>query len=271
MAEESVPRRALVTGSSSGVGEGIAKGLAQAGYAVVVHGRDKARTEQVAKGIRDSGGRAFAVTGDLVEPGAAARIKQQCEAELGGIDILVNNAGGRTSGWNHMDWFGIKSEEWVEVYKLNVVASAQMIEQFVPGMKQRGWGRVIQISSGIAIQQPPVFPDYQAAKAAEVNITGSLSRALSGTGVTANVISLGIIHTPGSDGELNKAAHGLGMKQWQEDERKLALGFFRIAAGRIGRPEDVAAAVMYMCGPNSGFLTGAHLVLDGGGATPYMF
>jgi NAD(P)-dependent dehydrogenase (short-subunit alcohol dehydrogenase family) len=228
------------------------------------------RTDKVATSIREAGGRAFAVTGDLTEPGVATRIKQQCEAELGGIDILVNNAGGRTSGWEHMDWFGIKAEEWLEVYKLNVVASVQMIEQFVR-QQTRGWGRVVQISSGIAIQQPPVFPDYQAAKAAEVNMTGSLSRKLAGSGVTANAISLGIIHTPGSDAELNKAAGALGMKNWQEDERKLALGFFRIAAGRVGRPEDVAAAVLYMCGTDSGFLTGAHLVLDGGGATPYMF
>lgn len=271
MTDESIHRRVLVTGSSSGVGEGIAKKFGKVGYEVVVHGRDKARAEKVANAIRADGGRAIAVTGDLVERGVAARIKEQCEEQLGGIDILINNAGGRPGGWDHMDWLGIASEQWLAAYELNVVASAQMIEQFVPGMKTRGWGRVVQISSGIAIQQPPVFPDYQAAKSAEVSMTGSLSRALAGTGVTANVISLGIIHTPGSDAELNKAAGALGMKNWQEDERKLALGFFRIAAGRVGRPEDVAAAVLYMCGPDSGFLTGAHLVLDGGGATPYMF
>ncbi|WP_322047955.1 SDR family oxidoreductase [Paraburkholderia sp. J67] len=260
-------KRALVTGSSSGIGEGIAHQLAEAGATVVVHGRNPQRTSAVARAINERGGRAISVTGDLTEDGVAAHIREQVDAELGGIDVLVNNAGGRYAGFDHMDWFGIPAQDWLGSYKLNVVAAALMIEQFVPGMKARGWGRAIQISSGIAIQQPPVFPDYQAAKTAVVSLSGSLAKALSGSGVTSNTISAGVIYTPGSDGELDKAARAFGMDDWQKDERRFALEFFHHAVPRVGRPGDIAGAVLYMASQQADFITGAHLVVDGGGAS----
>jgi 3-oxoacyl-[acyl-carrier protein] reductase len=271
MSQDNNPKRALVTGSSSGIGAAIARKLARAGHSVVVHGRDRVRTEKVAAEIRAAGGRALPVLGELTQPGIPEQIQQQVDAEIGGLDILVNNAGGRPGGWNHMDWFGIPPEDWLQAFKLNVMATVAMIERFAPGMKARGWGRIIQISSGIHLQQPAVFPDYQAAKAAEVSITRSLFRSLAGTGVTANVVTPGIIYTPGSDAELNKAAGAVGLKVWQDDERKLATQFFKLAANRLGRPDDIATAVLYFCGPDTDYVTGAHLVIDGGGATPYMF
>jgi NAD(P)-dependent dehydrogenase (short-subunit alcohol dehydrogenase family) len=260
-------KRALVTGSSSGIGEGIARRLAEAGVTVAVHGRNPGRTSAVADAIKAAGGQAIAVTGDLVEDGAAERIRDRIDAQLGGVDILVNNAGGRFAGFNHMDWFGIPAADWIGSYKLNVVAAALMIEQFVPGMKERGWGRAIQISSGIAIQQPPVFPDYQAAKTALNSLSGSLAKALGGTGVTSNVISAGVIYTPGSDDELAKAANAFGLEDWKKEERRFALEFFHHSVGRMGRPDDLAAAVLYMASPLADFVTGAHLVVDGGGAS----
>ena len=130
-------KRALVTGSSSGIGEGIARRLAESGVTVVVHGRNAERTSAVVDAINSSGGQAHSVIGDLVEEGVPQRIREKVDAELGGIDILVNNAGGRFAGFNHMDWFGIPAREWVGSYQLNVVAAAMMIEQFVPAMKQR--------------------------------------------------------------------------------------------------------------------------------------
>jgi NAD(P)-dependent dehydrogenase (short-subunit alcohol dehydrogenase family) len=260
-------KRALVTGSSSGIGEGIARRLAQAGVTVAVHGRDAGRTHAVAEAIKSAGGKAIEVIGDLVADGTAQKIREKVDAELGGIDILVNNAGGRFAGFNHMDWFGIPAREWVGSYQLNVVAAALMVEQFVPAMKQRGWGRTIQISSGIAIQQPPVFPDYQAAKAALVSMSGSLAKALTGSGVTSNVISAGIIYTRGSEAELAKAAKAFGMADWQKEERRFALEFFHHTVGRMGRPDDLAAAVLYMASQQADFVTGAHLVVDGGGAS----
>lgn len=124
---------------------------------------------------------------------------------------------------------------------------------------------MIQIASAVALHQPPHFPDYQAAKAAEINLSRSLSRSLAGTGVTANAISAGIIHTPGSDGEINGIAAELKLEGgWQANERHIALNVFRQTAPRVGRPEDIAAAVCFLASPRADFVTGVNLVIDGG-------
>jgi len=258
-------KRALVTGSSSGVGEAIARSLASEGVTVVVHGRDVKRTQSVMEGIASAGGRAYAVTTDLTDEAATRTLSDEIEARIGGIDILVNNAGGRPKGWERNGWLGQGAAAWVDTYKLNVVATARMIDTFTPGMIQRGWGRVIQIASAVALHQPPHFPDYQAAKAAEINLSRSLSRCLAGTGVTSNSLALGIIHTPGSENELAGIARETGLgDDWRTGERKLALEVFRQTVGRVGRGADVAALVAFLASPLAEFITGTNIVIDGG-------
>lgn len=257
-------KRALVTGSSSGIGAGIALMLAAEGAHVVVHGRDKERTAETAATIREHGGRADEVLGDLTVESEAAQACDQILAS-GGVDILVNNAGGRYGGWERNGWLATSPGSWLETYKLNVVSTATLINRLAPVMAERGWGRVIQIASAVALHQPPHFPDYQAAKAAEINLTRSLSRSLAGTGVTANCISAGIIHTPGSAAELDDIAAELRLAGgWRANERHIAVEVFRQTTGRVGRPEDIAAAVCYLASPRADFVTGVNLVVDGG-------
>ena len=258
-------KRALVTGSSSGVGVAVARSLAAEGVTVVVHGRSVKRTQSVAEQITSAGGRAHAVTTDLTDEAATRTLSDEIEARIGGIDILVNNAGGRPKGWERNGWLGQGAAAWVDTYKLNVVATARMIDTFTPGMIQRGWGRVIQIASAVAIHQPPHFPDYQAAKAAEINLSRSLSRSLAGTGVTSNSLALGIIHTPGSENELAGIARETGLgDDWRTGERKIALEIFRQTVGRVGRGTDVAALVAFLASPLADFITGTNIVIDGG-------
>jgi len=257
-------KRALVTGSSSGIGEGVALMLAAEGADVIVHGRDRARSQRTADAIRALGGRADIVIGDLTDAAQAAEICAQTTA-LGGVDILVNNAGGRSGGWARDGWFNTSADAWIATYKLNVIATAVMINGLTPHMISKKWGRIIQISSAVALHQPPNFPDYQAAKAAEINMSRSLSRGLAGTGVTANSISAGIINTPGSDGEIASIAAELGLEGgWQQHERHIALNVFRQTADRVGRPEDIAAAVCFLASPKAAFITGVNLIIDGG-------
>jgi 3-oxoacyl-[acyl-carrier protein] reductase len=257
-------KRALVTGSSSGIGEGIALMLASEGASIIVHGRDRQRTARTAEQIRANGGRAEEVIGDLMDDAEAEAVCRQVLA-LGGVDILVNNAGGRHGGWARTGWFGSSPQSWIATYKQNVISSATLIERLAPTMISQGWGRVIQIASAVALHQPPNFPDYQAAKAAEINLSRSLSRGLAGTGVTSNSISAGIIHTPGSEAEISSVAAEIGLSGgWQAHERHIALNVFRQTTDRIGRPEDIASAVCYLASPRAAFITGINLVIDGG-------
>ena len=218
----------------------------------------------IAAMIRENGGHADEVLGDLTDPDQVDAVSRQL-LDSGGVDILVNNAGGRHGGWERDGWFGTSPDNWLETYKLNVISTAALVNSLVPAMRERGWGRVIQIASAIALHQPPNFPDYQAAKAAEINMTRSLSRGLAGTGITANSISAGIIHTPGSAAELAAIAAELQLEGgWQAHERHIAVEVFHQTAGRIGRPEDIAAAVCYLASPRADFVTGVNLVIDGG-------
>ncbi|WP_250520729.1 MULTISPECIES: SDR family oxidoreductase [unclassified Caballeronia] len=257
-------KRCLVTGSSSGIGRSVALELAKEGAEIIVHGRDAARTRQTAMEIRSAGGTAFEVLGDLMNEAQAQCVADDVRA-LGGVDILVNNAGGRHEGWAQLGWLGNKGSNWIETYKQNVVSTVTLINALAPVMVERGWGRIIQIASAIALHQPPNFPDYQAAKAAEINLSRSLSRGMAGTGVTSNAISVGIIHTPGSDAELVNIARSAGFGEaWSAHERELALGVFRQSTGRVGRPEDIAAAVCFLASARADFITGINMVVDGG-------
>ena len=136
-------KRALVTGSSSGIGAGIAKALAAEGVAVVVHGRNAERASSVAEEIRQSGGQAAMAVCDLAAEGGAADVAQTAPAAFGGIDILVNNAGGASES-EVQSWFALPVSEWAVTYKRNVLSAGYLIHALAPAMKENGWGRIIQ-------------------------------------------------------------------------------------------------------------------------------
>lgn len=164
-------KRALVTGSSMGIGECIAKVLAQEGALVTVHGRDEERTNKVTEEIVAKGGKAFAVTGDLATDEGAQQVADKVVTALSHVDILVNNAG----IYGNSGWMDTTPDDWAHIYNVNVVSMVRLIRHLVPGMKKLGWGRIIQIASGEAIQPFPQMPDYAATKAVNVNMTVSLA------------------------------------------------------------------------------------------------
>ena len=136
-------KRALVTGSSAGIGEAIAKAIGAEGAAVIVHGRHAERAEGVAKAIRAAGGTADVVLGDLSTDDGAASVTQ-ASLKGGIVDIVVNNAG----SYDPTTWEDVKPEQWVATYESDVVSALRMVQALLPGMKERGWGRCIQIGSG---------------------------------------------------------------------------------------------------------------------------
>ena len=161
-------KRALVTGSSSGLGEAIAKLLAAEGVTVVVHGRDESRTNAVAEAIRTGGGKAEVALGDLATDAGADAVA--AAALLGGhIDILVNNAGVLP----RQSWMEATAEIWAQTYNSNVISGVRMIQRLVPQMRERHWGRVIQIGGGLSMQPQASGPQYSATLAARHNVGSS--------------------------------------------------------------------------------------------------
>jgi len=267
MARELDGKRALVTGSSNGLGAAIAKRLAREGARLVVHGRNTERAERVAAAIRADGGEAHVAIGDLMLDDQATAVADTAEAALGGIDILVNNAGGESAGHGQAAFFDAKPEEWLKTYNGNVVCAIRLIHRFAPGMKAAGWGRIIQISSLVSHRPNLVIPDYAAAKAGLNNMTVGLSLALAGTGVTVNSISPGVILTAGVEGWFRKLSEQYGWgTDWPEIEKRAIASLAPNHIGRAGRPEDVAHAVMYLASPAGGFVTGTDMLVSGGPA-----
>lgn len=255
-------RRALVTGSSSGIGEGIARMLAEEGCRVVVHGRNRDRAEAVAESI-DAAGVAL---GELSTDEGAASVYEQARTALGsGIDILVNNAGGTSTDSSSRPPMDITVAEWIDTYQGNTLAAVRMTLHCVPDMVSAGWGRVIQISSAVALQPNGLGPDYSGAKASLNNFTVSLAGSLQNTGVTVNTVTPGVIMM---DGLMRWAREQYGDAEMTVEEitrRMVADKIFELPpAGRLGSPEDIAVAVCTLASPRSGFVTGSNCRVDGG-------
>jgi NAD(P)-dependent dehydrogenase (short-subunit alcohol dehydrogenase family) len=253
-------KRALVTGSSAGLGAATAKLLAAEGATVVVHGRDRDRTEDVAREIRAAGGTATIALGDLATDEGAIEVARAATAD-GPVDILVNNAG----FYRHLSWAEATPAEWSDTYNVNVVSGVRMIQQLVPAMRERGWGRVVTIGGGLASQPMNTHPQYNATLAARHNLAVSLARELKGTGVTSNVVSPGAILVEATKDLLMGIGPARGWGQtWEEIHHNAVEALIPNDQERFGEPAEIAAAVAYLCGDHAQYVSGATIRVDGG-------
>lgn len=259
-------KKALVTGSSKGIGAAIAKKLAQEGAIVIVHGRDKAQAQKVAEDIVAQGGRAHVVTGDLTDDAQVLRLLEAAQQCAGPIDIVINNAGG--SGGARENWTNTQAAAWAAAYDRNVLAALRVTTRLLPAMQRAGWGRVINISSLAATLPPPSGPDYSAAKAAINAMTASMAKAVAADGITVNAISPGTIHSATLDARFREVAAERGLAQkdapWEEVERAVLPLFAQVPLGRVGRLDEIASAVAFLASPLAGYITGTNLRVDGG-------
>lgn len=255
-------RRALVTGSSSGIGEAIAHLLAQEGADIVVHGRNRERAEKVAAEINAAG----VATGDISTDESAADVHKQAVDALGGnIEILINNAGGSSTGNTSKAPVDICADDFMSNYHANTLGAVRLIRLAVPEMVAATFGRIINISSAVAIQPNNVGADYSAAKAALNNFTVSLAGSLQGVGVTVNTVTPGVIMVDGLV-RFGRARYKDPDMPFEEIARRLAEEkvFDLPPVGRLGLPEEVAMVACMLASPSLGFVTGSNYRVDGG-------
>ena len=238
-------QRALVTGSTRGLGETIAKRLAEEGAWVVVTGRDAVNVERVTGEIRAAGGKADGAPADLSAPTEARRLGEAALGILGRLDILVNNAGMsiREPVW-------AISEERLD-YQLNVDFRSYFILAQIAArsMIPRRSGRIVNISTNGAFQAHPMTAVYDSAKGAVESFTRCLATELGRFNICANAISPGYVpYRPGAEGDIHS--------QYPMDET--------IPLRRFGTADDIANAVLFFCGPESAWISGQVLSVDGG-------
>lgn len=260
-------KRALVTGSSSGIGTAIAKTLSDEGVSVVVHGRDERRAHAVVDDISGTGAKAAVAIGDLGTDAGADAVAKAADAAFGGIDILVNNAGAPSDPSLGMGMFDLKPQDWVATYERNLISGYRLATYFVPQMKERRWGRILQITSGLSYAPQGIQGDYTASKAAMNNFTFNLSRALANTGVTVNGISPGLTVTPVLEEWLATVAeqNGLG-HDVKKGEEFVLKNIVHLSVARLGQGQDIANAVAFLVSPLADYVNGTTLRVDGGGS-----
>jgi len=257
-------KRALVTGSTAGIGVAIVRRLASEDVSVVIHGREKQRGQHLIDELTRAGRRAIFIAADLTVPADVDRLALEVKAAFGAIDILVNNAG----VYPQHTWFEGAAEEWIRYYELNVVAGVRLIQALVPDMKRAGWGRVIQISSGEGLRPFAHMPGYAATKAALHNTTASLCQALAGSGVTVNAIAAGLIRTPEVERWFYSEAKARGWgERWDEIEANILNGYLAIPVGHIGTTDDIACVATFLASHRAEFINGAVVRVDGGSHT----
>jgi len=254
-----VGRRALITGSTTGIGAAIADRLAAEGGTVAIHGRDRQRAERRVQTIKSRGGQAELVLGDLSRRDGAQEVVDSALAG-GPVDILVANTG----PFAEHTFDSATDQDWVDTFQSNVVSGIGVIRGVLPGMRGNGWGRIVTVGSRAAAVPLPNMIDYSAAKAAVVNFTCALAKHLAGTGITANTVSPGVIVTPGMQRMFERGAAAESSRPWAELEAEITQDYAPNPTGRLGRPEDIAAAVAFLVSPVADYINGTTLRVDGG-------
>ncbi|MBC7963124.1 MAG: SDR family oxidoreductase [Steroidobacteraceae bacterium] len=249
-------RKAFISGSTKGIGLAIAASLAREGVHVVINGRNDASVASALEHIRDAVPDAVVegFSGDL----ALAEESDRLIRQLPSLDILVNNLG----IYEPKPFEDIPDEDWRRFFEVNVLSGIRLSRAYLPGMKERNWGRIVFLSSESGIQIPVEMIHYGVTKTALLAVSRGIAETCAGTGVTSNAILPGPTHTAGVDDFVAKLSGGKPFAEFEKD-------FFRTVRPssllqRFALPEEVANLVTYVCSPLSSATNGAALRVDGG-------
>lgn len=255
-------RTALVTGSWRGTGAGIAECLAREGARVLVHGLLPDQNKEVCERLAGLGLDVLGVTGDISSDAGADQLVDECLAATDHVDILINNYGVAEGG----DWTATPTAEWLGIYQKNVLSGVRLVHAFSPGMRERGYGRIVFLGTVGSLRPNARMPHYYASKAVLPNLCVSLARELRNTGITVNLVSPGIIATKEVLASLRQRALKQG---WGDDDAAMARAaadLFDSPTGRIAEIGEVAAVVAFVASAQAGYVNGSNVRVDGGAA-----
>ena len=234
---------ALVTGASGGIGGAVARALHGAGAAVGLSGTRVAPLDALAAEL---GSRAYVLPCNLsVSEEVEALMKRAAEA-MGSVDILVNNAGITRDGL----MMRMSDDDWAQVIDVNLTSSFRLCRAALRGMMKARWGRIINITSVVGTSGNPGQANYAAAKAGLTGLSKSLAQEVASRGITVNCVAPGLVET--------------AMTEKLNDEQRARI-LADVPAGRMGQPQEIAAAVLYLASTEAGYVTGATLHVNGGG------
>jgi len=235
-------KTALVTGATGGIGGAVAKALHARGATVAISGTRREALDALAAELGD---RVHVIPANLSDKDSVEALVPAAEAAMGSLDILVNNAGVTRDGL----FMRMKDEDWDLVIRVNLEGAFRLCRAAVKGMMKRRTGRIISITSIVGVTGNPGQGNYAASKAGLIGMSKSLAAEVASRGITVNCIAPGFIETPMTD-VLN------------EKQRETILG--NVPAGRLGTPEEIAAAVVYLASAEASYVTGQTLHVNGG-------
>lgn len=235
-------KKALVTGASGGIGADIARALHKAGATVGLSGTRVEPLEALAASL---GERAHVLPCNLSDSAAVDALPKQAVEAMGGLDILVNNAGITRDNL----FMRMSEDEWQSVIDVNLTATFKLCKGSIRGMMKSRWGRIINISSVVGATGNPGQANYAASKAGMVGMSKSLAYEVASRGITVNAIAPGFIET--------------AMTDKLTDDQKSAI-LTQVPSGRMGKPDEIAAAVLFLASSEAGYITGATLHVNGG-------
>jgi len=238
-------RVAFVTGASRGIGRAIALSLCRSGFDIVVASPEIEKNEEVAQEIRECSGEAMTVNLDVTSPESVKEATAKALQDKGRIDVLVNNAGITRDGLA----MRMKLADWELVLKINLQGAFLCSQAVLPGMMRNRWGRIINIASVVGQAGQAGQANYAASKAGLIGLTKSLAQEMASRNITVNAVAPGYIQT-----DMTKVLS-------DEVKEKILAG---VPLGRIGKPEDIAAAVKFLSSEDASYITGHVLAVNGG-------